>query len=96
MVNEKEVCYNCTWYVLISKLDANNVGSRLGWLVVDSGGAIRPVFTVYVGLARSFNGQAQPTIACKQTVVSLEHTIPTIKSVKAEATLRETIWSTQC
>lgn len=56
-----------TWYMLVRKLDVDDIIARLRRAVGDLASAILHVLTINVHLAGAFNGQAKTSIAWKGT-----------------------------
>lgn len=52
----------CTWDVLVSKLNVDDVVSRFGWTVGDFTRAVVHVLTVNVHFTGTFDGQTQTSI----------------------------------
>ena len=63
MFNEAQTA-TVTWHMLISKLDVDDVGSRLRGFVGDTARSIFVVMTLDVSLAGALDRQAHATIAC--------------------------------
>ena len=57
----------CTWDVLVSELDVDDVVSRFGWTVGDFTRPVLNVLRLDVHLTGTFDGQSQAAITCTHT-----------------------------
>lgn len=76
-----------TWDGFISKVDSDVVVARFGWEVFYFTGAVPIVASVYLGLHRSFNTQAQASLASSLHVHSKHCPLVGVASLKTFMTL---------